>query len=301
MSEELPLNDPPMQRPQASAPQTPASPLGNKPNSILDTILQTPTESLIPWETCTLPSLGLYYNWPTKEVRVRAMTQKSERILANRRLNQTGQSLSSLFKDCCEFPDPNFNPDDLLVGDRTFLLYYIRGITYGNIYEFSTTCPNPDCGNKFLKKVDINTLVNTVTQANPNLGPEPFRLTMPYLSKQIGEEVWIQLRFIRASDQLAIMNLHKMKKSITQGAAELDDMQTEIMSRAIVSCNGEYDPHKISMLVKRLHASDISIIREFLKKHSPSMDSTYPIQCDSCQLEYQIELPMTDSFFRKSD
>ena len=146
-----------------------------------------PDELLIPWEDSPLPSDGLYYpGWTNGVVKVRAMTQSVEKVFANKRLTQSGQALDAMFSKCCVFPG-DFDPADLLVGDRTFLLYYIRGLTYGNLYKFAITCPH--CEAQSTHTYDMNELYQSVIHARADLGPEPFKVVLPHLSEVTDREM----------------------------------------------------------------------------------------------------------------
>ena len=276
---------------------------------LLDSIISAADESLIPWEECSLPSGGFYYGWPDGTCKVRPMTQAAEKILANKRLAQSGQSVDYLFKECCQFPD-NFEPSELLVGDRTFLLFYIRGITHGNMYEFAATCPSCDSASTY--SYDLNELISTVIPANPELGEEPFKLTLPYISEKMQKDIWVELRFLRAYDINNIIQQRRMRKKMFSVArskrkrlsaeqtpvSEPSDDITDNIEKIVVSVLGVRDSSKIKTFVDKLHARDSATIREWLKDNTPGIDSAIEVVCPSCDEDFSIDLPITDSFFR---
>lgn len=272
-------------------------------------LLATPKEKLIPWEDCTLPSKGLYYGWTHGTIQVRAMSQMAEKVLATQRLAQSGQSIDYLFKECCNFPE-GFDPAMLLVGDRIFLLYYLRGITHGNLYEFQLTCPNTACGSISTHTYDLNELASTITFANEDLGPEPFKVVLPYLTKATGREVYVNLRFIRAADangmlakkkQLKNSSAHssrqpKFKSTVTSD--DLDNTLNENLEKVIVDIMGVSDEFAIKQFVDKLHAQDTAAIREWLKDNTPGIDTTIKVTCPDCENEYSAQLPISEGFFR---
>lgn len=294
-------------------------------DDLIDAIISSPTDAMIPWEECMLPSNGLYYDWPDGMIKVRAMGQTAEKILATQRLAETGQSIDYLFKECCRFPD-NFDPSELLLGDRMFLLYFLRGITHGNIYEFAVTCPNPECGATNTHQYDLNQLVDTVRTADPSLGKEPFRIDLPYLSESIGKKMWVEVKFLRAYDANDMLAQRRARRKAVGGfkskgrmseakriaqsrrsvnpnadAANRIDIDTTLddnLERIIVSVMGVTDRFKIRAFVQKLHAKDTSAIREWLKEKTPKIDSTIDITCPDCGTEFSVELPITDTFFR---
>jgi len=292
---------------------------GDDAEEFIDKLLSTPVEQLIPWEECTLPSRGIYYGWPDGVVRVRAMGQVAEKILATQRLAQSGQSIDYLFRECCQFPD-GFDPVDLLLGDRIFILYYLRGITHGNEYEFAVTCPNDDCKSVNTHKYDLNDLAETIIWANQSLGSEPFKVGLPYLTEATGRDVWVGVRFLRAADANDMLAHRKTLKKMfvkpggvrnklaakrrslvrQKEAPTLDDTISDNMEKIIVTVMGIRDPFKVRDFITRLHSQDTATIREWLREHTPGIDNTIEVDCSDCGGTFTIELPITESFFRPS-
>ncbi len=277
---------------------------------LLNEIIAMKEDDFIPWEEVTLPSRGIYYGdkLPGGVCRVRAMGIHAEKILATQRLAQTGQSIDHLFKHCIQLTD-EMDPLDLLSGDRVFLLYVLRGLTHGNNYEFSIKCPS--CEFTSIQAYDLNELAGTQTFGDESLGSEPFQVPLPYMSEVIGREVWVKIRFMRGKDVSTLTNKQKFKKRIThsnrrrQGRAiAIDETITENLSLIIRGFGGEGvdgevgSRDKIASLVDRMHARDTAVIREFLRKHSPGIDTMIRVECPECGSDYQTDLPITESFFR---
>jgi hypothetical protein len=230
----------------------------------------------------------------------------ADKILATARLAQTGQSIDYLFKHCCQFPDNSFDPVDLLSGDRVFILYVLRGITYGNIYEFSLQCPQCECTS--MHRYDLNRLAETITGPDELLGQEPFKVILPHLSKTFGKEIWLRLRFMRGRDISSIANKAKFKKrSQVQpttkqrpGAKQvtIDESITENLNLVISDFMGIPDKARIAAVLEKLQSTDTATIREFLREKAPGIDTSIAVQCPECSAEFNTELPMTESFFR---
>lgn len=293
---------------------------GESTEDFLDKLLQVPHDQLIPWEQCCLPSKGLYYDgdWGDGLIYVRAMGQQAEKILATSRLAKSGQSIDYLFRECCRFPE-GFDPINLLLGDRVFLLYFLRGITHGNIYEFALTCPNQECQAVSTHVYDLNELSSTIKWANPSLGEEPFRIVLPYLTEISKRSVWVSVRFLRSYDSNDILARRKVKDKIVKSGnvartrnirkgvdsiaqrrqtQQLDDTLSENLERVIVNIMGSDDPLKIRNFVSKMHAKDTATVREWLKDNTPGIDSSIIVTCPECNNEFTVELPITESFFR---
>lgn len=283
---------------------------------LVDSLLKKSNDDILPWETATLPSLGLFYNdrIPGGIVEVKQMGLVADKILATQRLNQTGQSLDFIFQKYVRFPDRSFDPLDLLPGDRTFLLYYLRGITYGNMYEFQLNCTNSACNAFNQYDYDLNNLSRTIK--HPKINSEPIRVILPHFSQITGTDFWVDIRLLRQRD---IKNIGSKKKIVDKiGGGEISDAKgrpvkkrpiqddldqsiEENINMAIVSVMGVVDRFKIQGIVQRMHATDTSVIRETLNDAAPGLDTQVKIKCPECQNEMVIDLPLTESFFRAKD
>jgi len=279
---------------------------------LLDYYINTPEDKLNPWEEAVLPSRGLYYGWPDGVVQVKAMGTAAEKVLANQRLAQDGQSIDALFRECVRLQG-GMDSSELLVGDRVFLLFYLRGITHGNVYEFLFNCPDEACGEKSTHEYDLNNLAQTIIYADPNLGNEPFDIVLPHMSSLFKREITVGLRFMRAFDLNEMVAKRRARKKMfarpgtvrtrndrqtLPASQEADDMITDNLVKQIVHIAGVQDQFKIAEIVEKMHSKDTMEIRDWMKEHSPGIDNTVILNCPKCNKEYSIELPITESFFR---
>lgn len=285
-------------------------------NDLLDEILNKSDEEFLPWEDITLPSGGVYYEdkIPNGVVQVRPMNIQAEKILATQRLIQTGQAIDKLYEHCVNLPE-GFEPQDLLAGDRVFLLYYIRGITHGNIYEFNIKCPS--CSNNFISSYDLNDLAATITPASANIGEEPFKIDLPYMSEILGYKIWVFVKFPRGRDLAAISDRIRFNKRITTSSRNvgdkapkhkvaIDESISDNLNVVIQSFGGEgvegkcSDKGKLAAFINKLHSKDTSVIREFLDKYMPGIQTQIQVECPDCGHEFRSPLPITETFFRPS-
>jgi hypothetical protein len=279
---------------------------------LLQYYLHSPEDKFNPWEETTLPSRGIYYDWPDGVVQVKAMGTAAEKVLANQRLAQDGQSIDYLFRECVRLQN-NMDPTELLIGDRVFLLFYLRGITHGNMYEFVLTCPNDNCKESSTHEYDLNNLAETIIYADPGLGQEPFELTLPHISSIFKRDIKVGLRFLRAIDLNDMMAKRRARKkmfsrpgiarnkrdrNISSPAETADDMITDNLAKMIVNIAGVSDMYVIQDFVDKMHSRDSAEIREWMRDHTPGIDNTITIECPKCGNEYNVELPITEGFFR---
>ncbi len=296
---------------------------GQTNEDFVNSLLHAPEEKLIPWEECYLPSQGRFYGWPDGLVHVRAMGQTAEKVLGTQRLSQSGQSIDYLFRECVKFP-LNFVPEDLLLGDRIFLLYFLRGITHGNMYEFAITCPNQNCNAVSTHQYDLNELAATIVSPKPGVS-EPAKVVLPWLTKATGRETWVSVRFLRAADANDMLAKRKARKKMFAqpggvktrpsrmsdmrgGGAnsraqasqnqQLDDTISQNLEKIIVNIMGVGDIFTVRSFIDKMHAQDTAAVREWLRENTPGIDNTVTVTCPECSNEFTVELPITESFFR---
>jgi len=291
---------------------------GKTQSELLDLVLSKEEDELVPWEPVNLPSEGAYYDGalPGGTVEVRPMGIYAEKVLSTLRLAKSGEALDLIYSKCVRYPG-DFDPLNLLVGDSTFLLYYLRGITFGNMYEFIVKCSDPECGCSMTKQFDFNTLAATIKGPVTEIGEEPFEVRLPYLSESLGADFIVKVRLVRRYDLKTIISGRKTRDKLlaptnarpsslsknfrkVQTTRSLNDIVEKNLNLVIVEAMGETSQSKINGLVSRLHSSDSSTIREFLNDVSPGIDTTVTINCDECGNEMQVTLPITESFFRRT-
>lgn len=289
-----------------------------QPKSLLDKVLKTNEDDLHPWEEVVLPSKGLYYEdkVPGGVVEVKPMGLYADKVLSTQRLVRSGEALEYLFKKYVKLPN-GFDHLDLLDDDRSFLLYYLRGISHGNIYEFVLTCPH--CGAFSEHEYNLNELYETVTPPNPNIGVEPFSVRLPEISEFIGEDFNVKVRFMRGYDTMDMLGTTKASQGLPGRARSrkkkdwrnkenrdkiksfgetLDETLERNINRVIVEAGGETNRHKIQQLVEKLSSADINTIIDFLRENSPGIDTSIETDCSSCGTVIIAPLPITASFFR---
>jgi hypothetical protein len=120
------------------------------------------------YETVELPSRGVFYDGtdgPTDGMlHIRPMTGEEEQILATPRFVKKGQAINMIFQRCMR---DKYRPEEFLTVDRTYLLIYLRGISYTPEYDVEVKCP--ECDRKFSHTIDLNRL--NVDECPQDYGP----------------------------------------------------------------------------------------------------------------------------------
>lgn len=281
------------------------------PDELLKKALAMGEDDILPWEDVALPSKGFYYDdkLPDGIVQVRPMNIHAEKMMATQRFARSGKAIDMMFRQCVKLPGDELDTLELLAGDRIFLLYYIRGITHGPVYEFMLTCPNEDCQDTSTYEYDLVELYNTVKEPKYELGKEPFKIVLPHMSKILEQEFWVKVRFLRGSDMQNMMRKRNIDKKVAGGRARnpnhrldnADQTLEDNINMVVTEVMGDTSKLKIGQVVSKLHSLDTATIREFIRDNAPGIDTSIMINCVGCNREYSIDLPITESFFRPSD
>jgi hypothetical protein len=133
------------------------------------------------------------------------------------------------------------------------------------------------------------------------------------MSKILSREFWIHIRFMRGRDSNALLNRQKFRKRLGSAARNktkpveqqqrriaIDQALTENLNLIVTDVMGVKDQAQIANIINKLHSSDTATIRQFLKDKTPGIDPTIEVTCPECDLTYNIELPITTSFFQSA-
>jgi hypothetical protein len=238
------------------------------------------------YEEITLPSLGRFYDGTdgpaNGKLNIRAMTGEEEQILATPRFVKRGQAINMIFSKCME---ENFKPENLLSVDRTFLLIYLRGISYGTEYEVEIKDPESD--RKFSTVIDLDTL--NIDLCPPDYGPE----LVDVLPKS---GFSVEYRLSRGRDEMALQEYRDRKiKQTSDNSA--DDSLIFRTAQLVNSIQGITDKNELQVLIKNLPIQDVSHIRNLISEPPFGIDTKVSIISPISSEEFEVELPLEANFF----
>ena len=240
------------------------------------------------YEKIELPSKGKFYDGtdgPTDGIlHVRSMTGEEEQILATPRFVRKGQAINMIFQNCVQ---ERINPDKLLTADRTYLLIFLRGISYTPAYDVEVRCSN--CDAKFATVIDLNSL--WVDPCPDDFDPGILSGTLPTTGYHY------RYRLSRGVDETQLQEYreHKMKGFDTAGKP--DDTLIYRTAQLLVDIEGLDNKHELLALLKRLPISDVSHLRNAVKEPPFGVDTNIEIPCPSCMSDFTVDLPLEANFF----
>lgn len=269
----------------SKAPATSSFPQSNQSGRLKE-LLESLRGNLSQYEEVQLPSKGRFYdgtNGPSDGiVHIRPMTGEEEQILATPRFVRKGQAINMIFQKCIK---ENFKVENMLTTDRTYLLLYLRTISYSHSYDVEVKCT--ECSTKFSTNVDLSSLY--VNQCPVDFGPI-LEDTLP------NSKLKFKYKLSTGRDEQEI-NEYRERRLKMFGDTATDDTLTYRTAQLIEEIDGITDKMELQILLKSLPINDVSYIRSIINDPPFGVDTNVEINCPSCQAEFSIELPLEANFF----
>jgi hypothetical protein len=256
-------------------------------NAKLDELLAGIKETIYQYEEVTLPSRGKFYDdtvAPSNGVlHVRCMTGEEEQILATPRYIKKGQAINMIFRNCVR---EAIIPEKMLTIDRTWLLIYLRGISYSPDYEVEVRCT--ECNTKFQSTVDLDNL--PVIKCPADFGPENMQDVLPKTGFKFS------YRLATGKDENMIQD-HRESRIRKNADGGTDDTWTYRASLLINEVEGMTEKEAIQALVSRLPIQDVAYLRTLFTDNPFGVDTKVKIVCPNCTEDFEVEMPMDANFF----
>jgi hypothetical protein len=273
----------------SQVPETPNSPqLRVTGSNKLEELLAVVQSKTSVYEPVELPSKGRFYDGVDGPqdgvVHLRPMTGEEEEILATPRFVRKGQAINMIFRRCMQ---ENYNPQNFITPDRTYLLIYLRGISYTPEYDVEIKCT--ECDAKFATVVDLNSLY--VDPCPSDFGADNLRGVLPTTGLSY------TFRLSRGADEQEIQEHRDRKMRGFDTAGQADDTLLYRTAQLVESIEGLTDKHELIQLLKRLPINDVAHLRNTVNNPPFGVDTNVEINCPSCLADFTVDLPLEANFF----
>lgn len=275
------------QRQRAPTPQLVVQP-GVPQNTKLAEVIAAVKGTISNFEPVYLPSKGRFYDGEDGPqdgiIHLRPMTGQEEEILATPRFVKRGQAVNMIFNRCMQ---ENFDTEKFLTADRTYLLIYLRGISYSPSYEVELKCPS--CDKKFSYSIDLNDLY--VDQCPDNINSE-LSDVLPTTKLEF------TYRLSRGYDEQRVQDYRDKKmKGNYDNSNQADDTLLYRTALLITDISGLTQTIEVHRLLKELPIGDVAYLRNVTSEPPFGVDTNVDIFCPSCLHDFSIELPLEANFF----
>jgi hypothetical protein len=255
-------------------------------SSKLQELIKGATDSSQVYEKITLPSLGKFYNGedgPTDGIiHIRPMTGEEEAILATPRFVKRGDAMNLIFDKCIK---ESYESNNFLTVDITYLMIWLRGISYSPEYRVELVCPFTD--NKFEYAIDLNLDVETCPD---NFNASSLQGVLPTTGYSFS------YRLARGYDQLAIKS-HREKKAKFDNSAKTDDSLLFTTALLIEDIEGLGNKQELEILLGKLPVSDGNLLRNLVNFPPFGVETKITVTSPYTLENFEIELPFDSNFF----
>jgi|APSaa5957512576_1039674.scaffolds.fasta_scaffold19600_2 hypothetical protein len=241
------------------------------------------------YEEITLPSKGIFYDGDDGPqdgvIHVRPMTGEEEQILATPRFVKKGQAINMIFDRCMQ---ENFNSERFITPDRTYMLIFLRGISYTPSYDVEVKCPH--CDRKFATVIDLNDLY--VESCPENFSSSNLKDSLPTTGYNFS------YRLSTGTDEQRVQ-AHRDRKlrGGFETSGQADDTLLYRTAIMIEEVEGLADKEELQALLKKLPINDVAYLRTVVNDPPFGVDTKVEIPCPGCLEDFEIELPLESNFF----
>lgn len=258
-----------------------------KQHDIPEQFIERESEFQVPTEEIELPSGGVFYSNGKSTVKIKYLTAEEDNILFSPDLIKSGKVLDILLESAVL--DKDLRPEDMLSGDRNYLLIATRRTGFGDEYEpGEMTCES--CNNKFNPVVDLSKLQPKKLEVMPETEEGWYSVQMPVM------KMTIKFRFLRGSDEKRMRKSQESSGKKT-GQFKISRLITDRYLLQIMEVNGNRDKLYIQKFINAMPTKDSLFFREYVRRIEPGIDLSYDFECPHCGHIETTDVPITAKLF----
>jgi len=269
-------------------------PVNNNPNASQN---QDPLNFIVPTMFVDLPSRGQFYpsGHPLHmedSIEIRFMTAKDEDILTSPSLIKKGVVLDRLLKNL--ILNPAIQLDHMLLGDKNAILIEARISGYGPYYVAKITCAN--CDSEREQEFDLEECKQVHNGFEEGQEGPVLLNSGNFLVKLPQTGVECEFRLLCGHDEKILVK-STMQKSNKKTVKKEQNILTQQLNLLMVSLNGKQDPQMISYFSEKMPIRDARALRKYYEEVNPTMNLVASYECEECEHEEEVEVPLSIGFF----
>lgn len=218
-----------------------------------------PEDLKTPYDIIELPSQGLLYKNNKKSVKVEYLTAMDESILTSPNISSGNKIISILLQR--KVKDLGMEVNDLLVGDRTAIMIYLRVTAFGEEYKQMVYNPNKEKYDEAI--IDLTKLEQKKLTVKPNEDGE-FEFILPKSNKKVTFTL-----LTGKDDEIVDLRDEEEQKRSSDGVSNKNLIRLE---QQIKSIDGDRNKIMISNVLKKLPIIDSRSLRKYIDKITPGIN-----------------------------
>lgn len=223
-----------------------------------------------------LPSKGLL-GYPGS-ISHREIMAGDEEVLKSATNKNAGRTMNRVVKSICN--DASFF-DDLYIGDRDFIVFWIWANTYDNIKEFEVSCQH--CGAKEDAKVDMFELPEN------DIKEDQITTRFPLTVKKTQDTIYIRM--------LTVRDENNAEKFLADNPKEKYNMETVMMALALEFGRPKSTKDRVEYVKQNITAKEMGIIKEYHRYFEFGIDTSYEHVCSECEGVTRGQIPFRPEEF----
>jgi hypothetical protein len=249
---------------------------------------------VVPTEFVELPSKGRFYSeghplHGQETIEIKQMTAKEEDILTSRSLLKKGIALDRVIKSI--IMNKRIDPDSLLVGDRNAIIVATRISGYGSEYATQVSCPSCTTKQEYTFNLNSANIYGGENVSELDIVSNEDNTFTVQLPKTL---INITFRLLSGKDEksfIAGMETDRKQRQTTEKNV------TRQIASMVVAVNGDSSLQAIKYLVDNIPSIDSRHLRLAYRLAAPNVDLTQHFECNECDFEQDMEVPLTADFF----
>tara|TARA_R110000824_G_scaffold35687_5_gene111602 strand:- start:3529 stop:4392 length:864 start_codon:yes stop_codon:yes gene_type:complete len=225
-------------------------------------------KSKMAWSEIVLPSQGLLYPDGQKTIRIRPFTFEDERILKSMDgIKDPDAVIERLLRNATD----GLEVGELTPHDRVYVLYRLRGISYGDGYEVSHDCDKCSITSKL--ELSIKSLTTT------NLTREHMVFNLP------DSEQECEVKLPRMQDEHLYNNNSNLMNNMHMFVYRVGNITDKTIIEAFI--------HKTTV-------RDIDTLRNRIFAPEYGMENHFFYTCAGCSTKNKVDIQLNENFFTAS-
>ena len=157
---------------------------------------------------------------------------------------------------------------------------------YGSEYTTKIACPACEAKNEYTFDLNEAAVTNSILEGVTQNDDGTFNTVLPK------SNLSIDFRLLTGRDEKFLA-----QGQTTKNKNKADRMITSQLRGIIVSANDNDTPEALNYVASNLPSMDSKYLREVYKNVQPNIDLTQHYQCEECDYEVDMEVPLTADFF----
>lgn len=237
-----------------------------------------------PFDIIPIPSEGKIYKHKKNSVKIAFLNASDENLLTSPNLLVNGKYIKILLKR--KILDPDFNYDDLHVGDRNAILVWLRATAWGPEYDIIVPYPDKE-DDTFPVQINLNDLKFKKLTEEPDINGN-LLMTLPLSGDKV------IYRFLNMKDLEELIAIDEYEREVLN--LEFTNTLTYRLERNVVSINDNTDSNYIRNKIVNMKPKDARFLRNTINELEPGIEQDITVQTPGGE-SVDTYFPINDELF----